>query len=161
MAEYGSMLAVSLLASILFLGGWNGPIPIASLLGLTFEHGFWYGFAGNVLGTLNMLMQGRDRRDGDDVGPLDAAAAADRPGDHDLLEILRADRGGDVPGRDAVAILLAGRTDSSASRAVGRIASANYGRSRQPPPSRKPEPPSDRPAGDDATARRRDIGQDG
>ncbi len=26
MAEYGSMFAVSVLASILFLGGWNGPI---------------------------------------------------------------------------------------------------------------------------------------
>ena len=30
MAEYGSMLAVSLLASILFLGGWHGPIPIGA-----------------------------------------------------------------------------------------------------------------------------------
>lgn len=35
MAEYGSMFAVSALASILFLGGWNGPIPITSILGLT------------------------------------------------------------------------------------------------------------------------------
>jgi NADH-quinone oxidoreductase subunit H len=62
MAEYGSMLAVSLLASILFLGGWNGPIPIASTLGLTFgdgsEHYFWYGFAGNVLGTINIITKG-------------------------------------------------------------------------------------------------------
>jgi NADH-quinone oxidoreductase subunit H len=58
MAEYGSMLAVSLLASILFLGGWNGPIPVASILGLTFEHGHWYGIAGNFLGTLNMLAKG-------------------------------------------------------------------------------------------------------
>jgi NADH-quinone oxidoreductase subunit H len=30
MAEYGSMFSVSLLASILFFGGWNGPIPIFS-----------------------------------------------------------------------------------------------------------------------------------
>jgi NADH-quinone oxidoreductase subunit H len=58
MAEYGSMLAVSLLASILFLGGWHGPIPIGSWLGLTFENGFWWGFAGNVLGTLNILFKG-------------------------------------------------------------------------------------------------------
>ena len=58
MAEYGSMLAVSLLASILFLGGWHGPIPVSSMLGLTFEHGFWFGFAGNVLGTLNVLVKG-------------------------------------------------------------------------------------------------------
>ncbi len=33
MAEYGSMLAVSLLASILFLGAWNGPIPIFDIVG--------------------------------------------------------------------------------------------------------------------------------
>ena len=33
MAEYGSMFAVSVLASILFLGGWNGPVPIAQLAG--------------------------------------------------------------------------------------------------------------------------------
>jgi NADH-quinone oxidoreductase subunit H len=58
MAEYGSMLAVSLLASILFLGGWHGPLPIGSWLGLTFDNGFWWGFAGNVLGTLNILLKG-------------------------------------------------------------------------------------------------------
>jgi NADH-quinone oxidoreductase subunit H len=58
MAEYGSMLAVSLLASILFLGGWHGPLPVASWLGLTFENGWWWGIAGNVLGTLNMLVKG-------------------------------------------------------------------------------------------------------
>jgi NADH-quinone oxidoreductase subunit H len=58
MAEYGSMMAVSLLASILFLGGWNGPLPIGHWLGLTFEHGFWYGFAGNVLGTANLITKG-------------------------------------------------------------------------------------------------------
>jgi NADH-quinone oxidoreductase subunit H len=58
MAEYGSMLAVSLLASILFLGGWHGPIPIGSMLGLTFESGFWFGIAGNVLGTFNILLKG-------------------------------------------------------------------------------------------------------
>jgi NADH-quinone oxidoreductase subunit H len=58
MAEYGSMLAVSLLASILFLGGWHGPLPVATWLGLTFEHGFYYGIAGNVLGTMNILLKG-------------------------------------------------------------------------------------------------------
>lgn len=35
MAEYGSMFAVSALAAILFFGGWNGPIPLTSILGLT------------------------------------------------------------------------------------------------------------------------------
>lgn len=58
MAEYGSMLLVSLLASILFLGGWHGPIPLGSLLGFTFDNGFWWGFAGNVLGTANVLIKG-------------------------------------------------------------------------------------------------------
>jgi NADH-quinone oxidoreductase subunit H len=58
MAEYGSMLAVSLLASILFLGGWHGPVPISTLLGWTFENGFWSGIAGNVLGTLNLIFKG-------------------------------------------------------------------------------------------------------
>jgi NADH-quinone oxidoreductase subunit H len=58
MAEYGSMLAVSLLASILFLGGWHGPLPVGQWLGLTFEHGFWYGIAGNVLGTANVITKG-------------------------------------------------------------------------------------------------------
>jgi NADH-quinone oxidoreductase subunit H len=58
MAEYGSMLAVSLLASILFLGGWNGPIPVGQMLGLTFDHGHWYGIAGNVLGTVNVITKG-------------------------------------------------------------------------------------------------------
>jgi NADH-quinone oxidoreductase subunit H len=58
MAEYGSMMAVSLLASILFLGGWNGPIPIASMLGLTFDQGFAWGIAGNVLGAANLILKG-------------------------------------------------------------------------------------------------------
>ena len=35
MAEYGSMFVVSGLAAILFFGGWNGPIPIFSPLGVS------------------------------------------------------------------------------------------------------------------------------
>jgi NADH-quinone oxidoreductase subunit H len=58
MAEYGSMLSVSLLASILFLGGWHGPIPIASMLGLTHENGPGWGYLGNLLGCLNVLLKG-------------------------------------------------------------------------------------------------------
>ena len=57
MAEYGSMLSVSLLASILFLGAWNGPIPITAILGLTPENGFWAGYAGSFLGMLNVLFK--------------------------------------------------------------------------------------------------------
>ncbi len=63
MAEYGSMFAVSGLASILFFGGWNGPIPIASLLGLTHDTrivagtdiGPVLGYLGNFLGMLNFI----------------------------------------------------------------------------------------------------------
>jgi NADH-quinone oxidoreductase subunit H len=58
MAEYGSMMAVSLLASILFLGGWNGPLPVASLLGLTFDNGMAWGIAGNILGAVNLIFKG-------------------------------------------------------------------------------------------------------
>jgi NADH-quinone oxidoreductase subunit H len=58
MAEYGSMLAVSLLASILFLGGWHGPLPVASWLGLTFDNGDLAGFVGNVLGAANLIFKG-------------------------------------------------------------------------------------------------------
>lgn len=57
MAEYGSMLAVSLLAAILFLGGWNGPIPIAGLLGLSWENGPVLGYLGNLLGMCNLLVK--------------------------------------------------------------------------------------------------------
>jgi NADH-quinone oxidoreductase subunit H len=58
MAEYGSMLAVSLLASILFFGGWNGPIPIARWLGATREMGPWHEYVGNLLGCINILSKG-------------------------------------------------------------------------------------------------------
>jgi NADH-quinone oxidoreductase subunit H len=70
MAEYGSMLAVSLLASILFLGGWHGPIPIggpiaefatggiqwiAGLFGSEINGAAWATFIANVFGTINIL----------------------------------------------------------------------------------------------------------
>jgi NADH-quinone oxidoreductase subunit H len=58
MAEYGSMFSVSLLASILFLGGWHGPIPMGTLLGLTYENGPVWGYLGNLLGLLNVLFKG-------------------------------------------------------------------------------------------------------
>ncbi|MEX0586759.1 MAG: complex I subunit 1 family protein, partial [Pirellulales bacterium] len=50
MAEYGSMLAVSVLAAILFFGGWHGPLPIADWLGLP-------GWLGNLLGVGNLLLK--------------------------------------------------------------------------------------------------------
>jgi NADH-quinone oxidoreductase subunit H len=57
MAEYGSMFTVAGLASILFFGGWNGPIPIIDLLGLTDStNPFWH-FVGNLAGCLNFLLK--------------------------------------------------------------------------------------------------------
>ncbi|MBN2024318.1 MAG: NADH-quinone oxidoreductase subunit NuoH [Pirellulales bacterium] len=58
MAEYGSMLAVSFLAAILFFGGWNGPVPIARWFGLMQENGPLAGYLGNLLGLANMLAKG-------------------------------------------------------------------------------------------------------
>jgi NADH-quinone oxidoreductase subunit H len=73
MAEYGSMMAVSLLASILFLGGWHGPFPIAGpiagataktigwivgIFGSSIDQGTWTLILGNVLGTLNIIFKG-------------------------------------------------------------------------------------------------------
>ena len=100
MAEYGSMFLVSGLAAILFFGGWNGPIPIFHMLGWAYEQGStqWTAYGlhrRNVAGMLNFILKGDRRRDRDDVGPLDAAAIADRSGDDDLPEILRA-AGGDL-----------------------------------------------------------------
>lgn len=58
MAEYASMLAVSFLAAILFLGGWNGPVPLADLLGLTsIDHPLAV-YVANLLGMTNMLVKG-------------------------------------------------------------------------------------------------------
>lgn len=58
MAEYGSMMTVSILASILFLGGWHGPFPVASWLGLTFDNGPLMGYLGNLLGCINVILKG-------------------------------------------------------------------------------------------------------
>jgi NADH-quinone oxidoreductase subunit H len=58
MAEYGSMFAVSALAATLFCGGWNGPIPICSMIGLTPENGPVLGYLGNLVGMLNLLFKG-------------------------------------------------------------------------------------------------------
>ncbi len=50
MGEYGAMFMVSGLGSILFLGGWNGPIPIAAMLGLTGGPETVLGWIGNLFG---------------------------------------------------------------------------------------------------------------
>jgi len=65
MAEYASMTAVSGLAAILFLGGWNGPVPITEFLGLTPEISPVTGqiinpvqvWLGNLLGACNFIFK--------------------------------------------------------------------------------------------------------
>jgi len=57
MAEYGSMLAVSGLAAILFFGGWNGPLPITHWLGLVPDNGPVLGYLGNLLGLCSFLFK--------------------------------------------------------------------------------------------------------
>ncbi len=61
MAEYGSMFVLSGLAAILFLGGWNGPVPIGQwLVDLAPESGiFSVGavFVANLLGLCNFIFK--------------------------------------------------------------------------------------------------------
>jgi NADH-quinone oxidoreductase subunit H len=57
MAEYGSMFLVSALAAVLFLGGWNGPIPVASLLGLSAGTGDTAGYFVRLLGCGNLMLK--------------------------------------------------------------------------------------------------------
>lgn len=55
MAEYAAMFVVSGFGAVLFLGGWNGPVPIATWLGLTPEHGAIAAWVGNLLGLCNFI----------------------------------------------------------------------------------------------------------
>ncbi len=61
MAEYGSMFVLSGLAAILFLGGWNGPVPIGQwLVALAPESGtlaVGAVFAANLLGLCNLIFK--------------------------------------------------------------------------------------------------------
>lgn len=61
MAEYGSMFAVSGLASILFFGGWNGPLPITEWLGWAYQPGETEfrltGYLANLLGMFNFIFK--------------------------------------------------------------------------------------------------------
>ncbi len=57
MAEYGSMFLVSALAAVLFLGGWNGPIPVAKLLGLSAGTGDTAHYLVRLIGCGNLLLK--------------------------------------------------------------------------------------------------------
>jgi hypothetical protein len=58
MGEYCAMFLLALLGAILFCGGWNGPVPVATWLGLTPEHGLVTGFIGNFLGMCSFIVKG-------------------------------------------------------------------------------------------------------
>jgi NADH-quinone oxidoreductase subunit H len=55
MAEYSSMFLVSGLAAVLFLGGWNGPIPVAAIVGLSEGTGDTANVLVRLLGLANLL----------------------------------------------------------------------------------------------------------
>lgn len=57
MAEYGSMFLVSALAALLFMGGWNGPIPMAQLLGLSEGTGDTANYFVRLIGCGNLLLK--------------------------------------------------------------------------------------------------------
>jgi len=58
MAEYSAMFLLALLGALLFCGGWNGPIPVATMLWLTPEYGDIAAFAGNFLGMCSLITKG-------------------------------------------------------------------------------------------------------
>ncbi len=57
MAEYAAMFAICGLGAILFLGGWNGPIPLTDLLGLRYDAGPLAGWLGDALGAINFIFK--------------------------------------------------------------------------------------------------------
>jgi NADH-quinone oxidoreductase subunit H len=57
MAEYGSMFLVSMLASIVFLGGWHGPIPITSFIPGLAEQGGVVGYLVHLIGAANVVIK--------------------------------------------------------------------------------------------------------
>lgn len=67
MGEYAAIFAVSGLGAILFLGGWNGPVPVGTwvasgidglLSGVTVHHADIAAWIGNLLGMCNFIAKG-------------------------------------------------------------------------------------------------------
>lgn len=56
-AEYAAMFVVSGLAVVLFLGAWNGPLPIMTWLGLRAENGALAAWFGNLFGAANFIVK--------------------------------------------------------------------------------------------------------
>ncbi len=56
MAEYGSMLLVSGLATILFFGGWHGPVPVFDMLGWSSMGGVLQ-YVAELAGAANFLIK--------------------------------------------------------------------------------------------------------
>lgn len=57
MAEYGSMFLVSMLGAIVFLGAWNGPIPIASAILGPSDQGGVLGYLVQLAGAANLVFK--------------------------------------------------------------------------------------------------------
>ncbi len=108
MAEYGSMFAVSGLATYPFFGGWNGPVPITSWLGLTHDKRCDRRLHRQLPRLSKLRRQDIALRHRHDLGALDAAAFAYRSGHEVVLEVLRADRCRHVPRRDVLAVSVPG-----------------------------------------------------
>lgn len=58
LAEYASMFAVSGIFAVLFLGGWNGPIPVFEWAEKVAGAGGLWGFIANLFGLVNFLAKG-------------------------------------------------------------------------------------------------------
>ena len=86
MAEYGSMFAVSGIADAAVPRRLAHRVPAVRAEPTTF--GPWLG---NVINVVVFIVQGLAAGLRDDVGALDAAAAAHRPGDDDVPEVPAAD----------------------------------------------------------------------
>ena len=57
MSEYAAMFVVGGLGTVLFLGGWNGPVPIISAIGLDGDPNSVLGWIGNVFGMCNFIIK--------------------------------------------------------------------------------------------------------